>query len=200
LMGIFDVNMPLLYGEGKKAFIRLQHEIIKNSDDHSIFAWRDISAADVVWETFMESNESDVDDGLPTVRGILAQSPAYFKHSNKVERYAPTEDTAYSMTNKGLHIELPLVPCDNLPTIFVAVLGCQVANEPVTIVLIKGLGDQYARFAPSTFGEGVPINPDADTNLLPSLPRNIFQISRSQALTHTSALWFANQLGIRVST
>jgi hypothetical protein len=29
LMGIFDINMPLLYGEGKKAFIRLQEEILK---------------------------------------------------------------------------------------------------------------------------------------------------------------------------
>lgn len=38
LFGIFDVNMPLIYGEGKKAFLRLQEEIIKNSDDESIFA------------------------------------------------------------------------------------------------------------------------------------------------------------------
>jgi hypothetical protein len=36
LMGLFDVNMPLLYGEGKKAFIRLQEEIIRENDDHSI--------------------------------------------------------------------------------------------------------------------------------------------------------------------
>lgn len=40
LLGLFDINMPLLYGEGAKAFARLQHEIIKSSDDESIFAWR----------------------------------------------------------------------------------------------------------------------------------------------------------------
>ncbi|KAK8065072.1 HET-domain-containing protein [Apiospora hydei] len=41
LLGIFDVNMPLLYGEGGvKAFIRLQEEILKSSNDHTIFAWR----------------------------------------------------------------------------------------------------------------------------------------------------------------
>jgi hypothetical protein len=39
LMGLFDVNMPLLYGEGKKAFLRLQLEILQQSDDESIFAW-----------------------------------------------------------------------------------------------------------------------------------------------------------------
>ncbi|KAI1492953.1 heterokaryon incompatibility protein-domain-containing protein [Biscogniauxia mediterranea] len=36
LMGIFDVHMPPLYGEGTRAFRRLQEEIIKQSNDHSI--------------------------------------------------------------------------------------------------------------------------------------------------------------------
>jgi hypothetical protein len=31
--------MPLLYGEREKAFHRLQFEILKQSDDESIFAW-----------------------------------------------------------------------------------------------------------------------------------------------------------------
>ncbi|KAI1424854.1 HET-domain-containing protein [Xylaria sp. FL1777] len=39
LLGIFDINMPLLYGEGAKAFTRLQEEIIRSSNDLSIFAW-----------------------------------------------------------------------------------------------------------------------------------------------------------------
>lgn len=29
LLGLFDINMPLLYGEGSKAFMRLQHEILQ---------------------------------------------------------------------------------------------------------------------------------------------------------------------------
>lgn len=37
LLGIFDVNMPVLYGEGMKAFVRLQEEIMKRSHDLSIF-------------------------------------------------------------------------------------------------------------------------------------------------------------------
>ncbi|KAF1970589.1 HET-domain-containing protein [Bimuria novae-zelandiae CBS 107.79] len=40
LMGIFGINMPLLYGEGERAFLRLQEEIMRISDDHSLFAWR----------------------------------------------------------------------------------------------------------------------------------------------------------------
>lgn len=40
LLGFFDVNMPLLYGEGPKAFARLQVEIARVSNDHSLFSWR----------------------------------------------------------------------------------------------------------------------------------------------------------------
>lgn len=40
LLGLFAINMPLLYGEGKRASIRLQEEIIKAEDDFSIFAWK----------------------------------------------------------------------------------------------------------------------------------------------------------------
>ncbi|KAI0868684.1 heterokaryon incompatibility protein-domain-containing protein [Hypoxylon argillaceum] len=38
LLGLFGVSMPLIYGEGSKAFRRLQEEIMKQSDDETIFA------------------------------------------------------------------------------------------------------------------------------------------------------------------
>lgn len=39
LLGFFDVNMPLLYGERDKAFTRSQHEILRTTNDRSLFAW-----------------------------------------------------------------------------------------------------------------------------------------------------------------
>ncbi|PIL35286.1 hypothetical protein GSI_02011 [Ganoderma sinense ZZ0214-1] len=39
LMGIFGVHIPIIYGEGPKAFIRLQEEILKHIPDQSIFIW-----------------------------------------------------------------------------------------------------------------------------------------------------------------
>ncbi len=39
LFGIFDVNMPTLYGEGSRAFMRLQQEILQQIPDQSLFAW-----------------------------------------------------------------------------------------------------------------------------------------------------------------
>jgi hypothetical protein len=40
LMGMFDISMPILYGEGlEKAFARLQHEIMRKNPDQSILSW-----------------------------------------------------------------------------------------------------------------------------------------------------------------
>lgn len=65
LLGLFDINMPLLYGEGRvKAFKRLQEEIIKSTNDDSIYAWRypeELSKRQHFW-------------------GLLAESPAAFGH------------------------------------------------------------------------------------------------------------------------
>ncbi|KAF4633148.1 hypothetical protein G7Y89_g4974 [Cudoniella acicularis] len=90
LLGLFNVNMPLLYGEGVKAFIRLQEEIMKGSDDHSIFAWKSLR---------VEST------------GALASSPSCFKDSGNIVPFRhPPGCKPYSMTNRGLQIELPILP------------------------------------------------------------------------------------------
>ncbi len=39
LLGLFDICMPPLYGEGRNAFRRLQEEILKQSPDTTLFAW-----------------------------------------------------------------------------------------------------------------------------------------------------------------
>jgi hypothetical protein len=40
LLGLFDVNMPLLYGEGRqKAFARLQEQIMRGEIDHTLFLY-----------------------------------------------------------------------------------------------------------------------------------------------------------------
>ena len=93
LMGLFDVNMPLLYGEGGKAFIRFQEEIMKDSDDQSLFLW--------------EPNNS-VPHMVP--RGLLAQSPAEFKESADMLPYHFSKaSTPFAATNRGIRLHLPLI-------------------------------------------------------------------------------------------
>ncbi|KAL8720088.1 MAG: hypothetical protein Q9225_002995 [Loekoesia sp. 1 TL-2023] len=87
LMGLFDVNMPLLYGEGPKAFMRLQETILRNTTDESLFAWQD--------RDLCES-------------GIFARSPdAFFKSGNVVPVVDPRLYRAPSiMTNRGLEMDI----------------------------------------------------------------------------------------------
>jgi Heterokaryon incompatibility protein (HET) len=117
LLGIFKVNMPLLYGEGEKAFIRLQEEIIRETDDQSLFAWGVMHRYD---RYLMYSD------------GVLAESPAAFKGS---ENIVPIRSIAgrrpYSMTNRGLRIELPLLMPEstNFAVYPIAMLDCQFEND-----------------------------------------------------------------------
>ena len=133
LMGIFNVNMPLLYGEGKKAFFRLQEEIIKHSDDHSLFAWTDTAAS------------------AEYQHGLLAESPANFTDSGNIIQYREWEPTAaYSMNNKGLRMELRLSPYPHKVDAFYAALNCPAPPEydGFLCILLKRLStrdDQYVR-------------------------------------------------------
>ncbi|KAM7186213.1 HET domain containing protein [Naviculisporaceae sp. PSN 640] len=76
LMGIFGINIPLLYGEGKHAFRRLQEEIIRRSTDDSIFA------------TARSPNPTDND-------WVLAPSPEYFVGMGHVRSLPPWRDWSY---------------------------------------------------------------------------------------------------------
>ena len=76
LLGLFGVNMPMLYGEGRKAFLRLELEIIKKSNDDSIFAWTSPNP---------ENNNS----------GLLALWPDVFADSADVRLPDPTSSEDY---------------------------------------------------------------------------------------------------------
>ena len=39
LLVIFDIRLPAMYGEGFRAFFRLQEELMKRTDDMSLFDW-----------------------------------------------------------------------------------------------------------------------------------------------------------------
>ncbi|PYI00378.1 hypothetical protein BO78DRAFT_330182, partial [Aspergillus sclerotiicarbonarius CBS 121057] len=94
LMGIFDVNMPLLYGEGDKAFMRLQEEIIRNSDDQSLLAWS-LTQSGSSWHNVPCS--------------LLADHPSNFANArNIVPLSDPDSSMPYTMTNRGLQIFLTL--------------------------------------------------------------------------------------------
>lgn len=123
LMGIFAVNMPMLYGEGSRAFQRLQEEILRSTDDESIFAWIDKNAKD--------------DD----LHGLLADDPEKFENSGNIgplpDQHA--ERKPLQSTNLGLSIERDLVN-GRMP------LLCGYRGRAGYLsVVIAPVGRQYAR-------------------------------------------------------
>lgn len=79
--------MPILYGEGSQAFIRLQYEIIKKSNDESIFAW-------------------GLDDYSQEDTGLLATSARAFRGCGRITPAIFDADREpVSITTNGLHIE-----------------------------------------------------------------------------------------------
>jgi hypothetical protein len=99
--------MPLLYGEGTRAFLRLQEEIMKESQDQSLFAW---------------TSAKQSDEGF----GVLAKRPSQFKNSANIISYH-TGAEPYSMTNKGLRIQVPIVSSNDGEKI--ALLSCHYEDD-----------------------------------------------------------------------
>lgn len=171
LLGLFRVHMPMLYGEGKSAFQRLQLEIIRSSNDHSIFAWDP--------------------EGISRRSGsILADDPRYFRNCNEIWSMEPEwfvqrlkshmqhrgvtghiapanliksailvvrkgalvkELSTCSITSGGLQISLPIAPHPGSPSLFRATLGCvtSLAGPLMTIDLVSD-STRYYRFFGAT--------------------------------------------------
>jgi hypothetical protein len=130
LLGIFEVNMPLIYGEGEEqAFERLQLEIIKRSGDESIFTF--YSAVD--WAN------------------VLASSPRYFEESAGIRPFEPrTPRAPYSCTRKGLEISTILLPSPMSAfghKIYFMPLNCarEGALKPMAVRLGRINDDEYFR-------------------------------------------------------
>ncbi|CAP64808.1 uncharacterized protein PODANS_5_3600 [Podospora anserina S mat+] len=79
LLGIFDINMPLLYGEGHRAFQRLQEEILKDIEDDSIFYHGGIERSILAYEPRNFQNSSNLVAGSwpyssQNLKGIVARN------------------------------------------------------------------------------------------------------------------------------
>jgi hypothetical protein len=85
LLGLFRVNMPLLYGEGaQRAFLRLQYEILQGTNDQTIFAW-------------------SVPSNVMSFCGALALSPKYFDARTSYRPTRSWDDKSWvAITKQGV--------------------------------------------------------------------------------------------------
>tara|TARA_R110002060_G_scaffold8496_7_gene12714 strand:+ start:158 stop:1858 length:1701 start_codon:yes stop_codon:yes gene_type:complete len=100
LLGIFDINMPLLYGEGSKAFKRLQEEIIRTWTrvDHSILAWDGKS------EGLLAISPAQFPVHFPEILGRVDQDGRPAKRD--IVSWSPLQNDTFELSNKGLRITL----------------------------------------------------------------------------------------------
>ncbi|KAH9859146.1 hypothetical protein C2E23DRAFT_706252, partial [Lenzites betulinus] len=160
LMGIFGVNMPTTYGEGRYAFIRLQEEILKHITDQTIFAWGPAlsnhnfsfhhlhqyrSNSDLLTKFQKETSSQD--------QFLLASSPRDFRYSSTLVSIpwdefmrllkAPLDHRpTYTMTSYGVRTRLPLLAVrakdnhTNVPTC-VALLACKDGEGNLMTLLLR---------------------------------------------------------------
>ena len=94
LLGIFDVHIPLLYGEGRLAFMRLQEAIVRKTSDQSVLAW--------------ESNPKDFECAGPNGQGYALSPSAFSWFTSMVPR--PRSSPAVVVTDKGIEVTVSLCP------------------------------------------------------------------------------------------
>ncbi|KAL8856242.1 MAG: hypothetical protein Q9178_007159 [Gyalolechia marmorata] len=145
LMGLFGVNMPLIYGEKRRAFLRLQTEIMKISEDHSLFAWK---------------LPRRVAMGEIPRSGLLASQPACFSGFRNFAPFSPHDGDdsipPFSMTSRGVNINLSMAKADSRQfglsdrsEVFFAVFNCQDTTDtrvPYWVFLIRESRGSFRRY------------------------------------------------------
>ncbi|CRK09690.1 hypothetical protein BN1708_002242 [Verticillium longisporum] len=133
LLGIFDIQMPLLYGEGHRAFRRLQLELLKQSEDESLLAWNLDSSLRMT-----ELDQFTKDPHRSRKVGVLAHHPSDFRSWQGLE--ASREDMSkwspkskMQATNSGLEITLPLITSRQWSY---AVLNCSRSTHLADLLLV----------------------------------------------------------------
>ncbi|KAK5698760.1 hypothetical protein LTR97_006408 [Elasticomyces elasticus] len=160
LLGLFSVDMPPLYGEGHRAFLRLQMAIIEQSEDESIFAWRNTTRHDCGRGVHYSCHRD----------GFLARSPSDFRDCGQIEADPYNQRLPYRITNKGLEIVARAVKIDEDAwkrslydmnpemehPIFHMELSCyELRNGEMQrcIIALRGLGGEHGRIG-WTGGDG----------------------------------------------
>ncbi|KAK4897752.1 hypothetical protein LTR27_004524 [Elasticomyces elasticus] len=168
LLGIFDVNMPLLYGEGSRAFFRLQEEIIRRSTDNSILAWTYASDCEahedsddhddellagrpscfeLDLDTFPVANLEESDLESVYIAGATRDAKSRRQDIASVPHWATRPDSECELTNEGLRMRAPLVR--NFQGSDWAVLDCGLQRDligPLAMRLIDHIPGSLPRY------------------------------------------------------
>jgi hypothetical protein len=137
LLGVFNINMPLLYGEQERAFRRLQEEIIKSTPDLSIFAWK---------LPQRRSDESELERRV--FCGVLADRPAAFAGAQSFVKSLQYARREFSVTNIGVKTYVQILSQSihgRRAFRYVLPLDCRDRGKELGIILRKCGPDKFLR-------------------------------------------------------
>ncbi|KAI3319761.1 HET-domain-containing protein [Xylariaceae sp. AK1471] len=124
MLGIFNINMTIQYGEGSRAFMRLQQVLLSTSKDESLFAWRMPEPDAGTKFTCGTSQEIAWEAGE---WGLLAPSPDWFR------------DSGYVTTARPPNIERPLKGFEMTPDGIVASIPGVATREWEDLIMCLGV-------------------------------------------------------------
>ena len=146
LMGLLDVNMPMLHGEGRKAFHRLQLEIIRTSNDQSIFAWqRNVRTGGILADDpsfFRNCSEMELVDHDKFIDFLKAYFPQV-----KLPLIDPERFGTFPITNRGIHIWMLLRPFRDSDSVFRAFLPCHDGWRKMVSIDLALWDSNYYRYS-----------------------------------------------------
>jgi hypothetical protein len=136
LMGLFGVNMPLLYGEGHKAFARLQEEIARLENDQTILAHKS-------WDLFALKP----DDFLPNLTSKRHAAPV----------------PAMEVTSNGIKLDLllskaiPRSSANLIDSAWIGILHCNFADDYLARLglWLEAVDVNQGTFRRFTFGDSL---------------------------------------------
>ncbi|KAI0506384.1 hypothetical protein F5B22DRAFT_650774 [Xylaria bambusicola] len=179
--------MPLIYGEGTKAFLRLQQEILRVSDDQSLFAW---GAPEVFTDIQVFLREFQVSNR----HGLFADSPMDFmtKHDimqtiSEVVSHPPV------IHGNGVRVQYPVVERGSRSFIILACTTRNTARAYIGVPVEKGDYFYYTRIGPLVLvfpehwtkaGPKALVVKDPPIETVPPLPAS-FQILRAPNKSRT---------------
>ncbi|KAL1872658.1 hypothetical protein Daus18300_004204 [Diaporthe australafricana] len=136
LLGIFGINMPLLYGEEERAFLRLQTEVISSCPDPTILAWM-----------LRRCPEEISEDPGDSYSGVMASFPANFWGCAEVTIMSDQSLFDFSMSNRGIKLraQFGLIPLRKLNTSCLVLPVCQIRDKAYGIRLRNIGGDCFVR-------------------------------------------------------
>lgn len=180
MLGIFGINLVPQYGEGTRAFMRLQEELLQRSTDESLFAWR------------MPAKVAQ--DGAQSW-GLLAHSPSWFRDSKSIvvlpKKVTLRPNGGFSMRQQGVYASVPTWTRLELTLMLVAwfPIGFSLVGVPVFLWFVKKRRRNFCLklncWTQSSNGELSQVK--IDMRLLTQPPSATFQRVRPTEFSHSGA-------------